>query len=351
MARIKMAVFAYLVFISCILLIDATEVAWNVDGNNLWASNCDFRGQNLPNRPTTNNIQECGKKCSDDPECDHFTWYKSDKTCYLKKGQWPDNEPTPLVNAQCGYIPGRLWNVDANGVTWKNNCDFKGQDLEITPNPIPKINQQDCGTRCLINPPCDHFTWSPVYGNNQNVCFLKQGSWPANTPTSLANARCGFIPVKEWKIDANVFWADNCDFPGKNLTSTPNTTPQQCRKMCSDNLFCDHFTWWVGDATNKNMCYLKRGDWPVNRPYPLPDAQCGYISEGRKWTENRNVVSNTNCGFASPNKPYNFVGDGVMTANTNSLDVCARSCNIAAYFFFYMQPFHIGEWKMLHEGF
>ena len=47
MARIKMAVFAYFVFISCILLIDATEVAWKVDGNSLWTSNCDFQGQDL----------------------------------------------------------------------------------------------------------------------------------------------------------------------------------------------------------------------------------------------------------------------------------------------------------------
>jgi hypothetical protein len=65
-------------------MIDATELAevaagvrcgfipvrsWNVDGNSLWASNCDFYGQDLPNRQyTTNNIQECSKKCSDDPQ-------------------------------------------------------------------------------------------------------------------------------------------------------------------------------------------------------------------------------------------------------------------------------------------
>ena len=90
------------------------------------------------------------------------------------------------------------------------------------------------------------------------MCFLKKGFWPENAPTPLANARCGFIPFQEWKVDANVFWADNCNFPGNELSATPNATPEQYRKMCRDDLFCDHFTFFNEDGTKKNVCYIRR---------------------------------------------------------------------------------------------
>ena len=75
-----------------------------------WAYHCDYKGRDLPNRQyTMNNIEECGEKCFADSECDHFTWYNVNNVCYLKKGKssWSNNVPSPLLNAQCGYIPAR----------------------------------------------------------------------------------------------------------------------------------------------------------------------------------------------------------------------------------------------------
>ena len=74
------------------------------------------------------------------------------------------------------------------------------------------------------------------------------------------------------------------------------------------------------------MLYKKKGEWPpLNiRPNALANAQCGHIP-GRKWTEKGDVVFGINCGFASPNKPYN--GQLDYAKNTNSLDDCVRICS------------------------
>ena len=151
-----------------------------------------------------NNVQECSKKCSDVPECDHFTWYKVNNVCYLKKGEWVDNKPGPLADAQCGYIPGRSWTADANGVTWKNNCDFPGFDVDTTKDP-PKTKKEDCGTSCLSNPECDRFTWT-TSGNCQHK------KWSATVATVKDGARCGFIPARSWNVDDYSLWTSNFTF-------------------------------------------------------------------------------------------------------------------------------------------
>jgi hypothetical protein len=168
--------------------------------------------------------------------------------------------------------------VEANFVSWDYNCDFKGQNLAITPNPIPNINQQDCATQCYNNPSCDHFTWFVGDNNNKNLCYLKKGGWPRNAPTPSANARCGFIPVQEWKkgTDANILWADNCDFPGQVLEDGVSwqTDVQDCGVACFLNPECDHFAW----SNSEEFCYEKKGQWPGNRRTPVVNVQCGYIT-------------------------------------------------------------------------
>ena len=55
---------------------------WNKESNFMWAYNCDFTGQDLPNgHYTRNDILECGSQCSDDPQCNYFSWSNWDNRC------------------------------------------------------------------------------------------------------------------------------------------------------------------------------------------------------------------------------------------------------------------------------
>jgi hypothetical protein len=152
-----------------------------------WGSHCDFPKQDLPDRPTTDNIQECGRRCSDDSQCDHFAWSNWNNRCYLKKGQWTDNKADVLLNVQCGFIPARTLKNSENNFIWGYHCDFAGQDLPDRPK---AKNIQECGKKCFADPQCDHFAWF----TSGEMCYLKKGQWPGNNPTPLAGVRCGYIP-------------------------------------------------------------------------------------------------------------------------------------------------------------
>ena len=89
---------------------------WKVDGGVIWADDCHFRGQDIPKTPTKNTKKEdCGKLCSNNPECDHFTWNNIGE-CWLKK--WSGKGPTAAVSFRCGFIPSRATaNANALGAT------------------------------------------------------------------------------------------------------------------------------------------------------------------------------------------------------------------------------------------
>jgi len=170
------------------------------------------------------------------------------------------------------------WQVDGS-ILWADNCDFGGPvpDLFQTDN----VNRDDCRKLCFDNPRCSHFTWEKI----KNRCHLKNGNWAGNKPNALSNAQCGFISGRSWTANGwtvdstNLYWKNDCHFPGQDLSSTYNVNRGDCRKLCFDNPRCSHFTW----EKIKNGCHLKNGNWAGNKPNALADAQCGFIS-GRSWT-------------------------------------------------------------------
>ena len=232
----------------------------------------------------------CGNACSENLECDHLTWTRIDNMCYLKKGQWPGNTPTPYPDAKCGYLPGRgSWKASGNFL-WDDNCDFYGNPLQKGVSQFPTVSTTECANACLANAECDHFTW---YGVNKN-CYLKQGQWPGNNANLLTNAQCGFIPGRPWKVEATFLWANNCDFGGQDLPD-PSTKSniQECGNACFDKPECDHFSW---DSLNKK-CFLKKGQWPDNSPAPHAYVQCGFIP-GRAWVTSGKIVWGDGCDFS-----------------------------------------------------
>ena len=241
--------------------------SWQIDGNKVfWKDNCSFEGQDIQGitNPIPNTFQEdCRKLCLNTPLCNHFTWLVGDSNnknvCRLKKGSWPGNKPTDLPDAQCGRIPDRSWTTDGwtvdGDMTWKINCNFDGQYLNTT----IIINKEDCRKMCLNTPLCNQFT--SFIGNNiyPNVCILKKGSSPGNSPGPLANAQCGRISGRSWTtdgwiVDGDVVWKMNCDFGGQEFLVLPNINQEDCGKLCLDDPKCDHFTWYIGS------CFLRKGN-------------------------------------------------------------------------------------------
>ena len=220
MAWIKMAVFAYFVFISCILLIDATEVAEVVAG------------------VFTYSVCSC--------------WIININILRFI-----------FVESRAVFDPN--WQINGSFV-WADGCGFPGNDINA--NGLPKRKKEECGTSCLNNPQCDRFSW-----NTAGNCYHKK--WSATVAAARTGFRCGFILARSWNVDGNNLWASNCDFYGQDLPNRQYTMNniQECSKKCSDVPECDHFTW----SNVNNRCSLKKGKWADDKPNPLVNAQCGYI--------------------------------------------------------------------------
>jgi hypothetical protein len=77
-----------------------------VGSNNqvMWASGCDFYGNDITNGQVASAGNDCGGICSADPNCDHFSW--NGNVCYKKSS----NNPVPRNFAgagNCGYVISR----------------------------------------------------------------------------------------------------------------------------------------------------------------------------------------------------------------------------------------------------
>ena len=69
---------------------------------------------------------------------------------------------------------------DGGQVKWASNCDFKGFDIGSVQGPA-----EQCGSNCLSNSRCTHFTWY------LNVCYIKNANKP---PVSNLNGGvCGYV--------------------------------------------------------------------------------------------------------------------------------------------------------------
>ena len=235
---------------------------WKVDGQVTWGDDCAFPGQDLDGTPSRNiaKKEDCGKICLANSLCDHFTW-NTDKTCWLKN-QWTGTASQIYkLGARCGYITGRSWTADGwtvdDDVTWKDNCDLKGQDLQETTsnNPSLKNTIQECGKACFDHTKCDHFTWMSV----DKKCNLKI-QWDGNSPTDLANAKCGYVdpPLTSWRkqfiavapspdrsTDVVFYWAMACYFSGlyNPTTSSQALSFQSCVTNCANDINCKNLVW------------------------------------------------------------------------------------------------------------
>ena len=68
----------------------------------------------------------------------------------------------------------------SNGaIMWASGCDYYGNDIGSQPGP-----GNACGSVCVQNPQCTHFTW------RNNVCYMKK----ATNPTAIGgNGVCGWV--------------------------------------------------------------------------------------------------------------------------------------------------------------
>lgn len=73
-----------------------------------------------------------------------------------------------------------LDNNSNSQVKWAPNCDFPGNDIASM-----AVSSDQCGSQCLSNSKCTHFTWY------YNVCLLKKALNPR--VNGLNGAVCGFV--------------------------------------------------------------------------------------------------------------------------------------------------------------
>ena len=68
----------------------------------------------------------------------------------------------------------------SNGaIMWASGCDYYANDIGSQPGP-----GNACGSVCVQNPQCTHFTW------RNNVCYMKK----ATNPTAIGgNGVCGWV--------------------------------------------------------------------------------------------------------------------------------------------------------------
>ena len=79
-------------------------------------------------------------------------------------------------------------------VNWADGCDYWSQDFTYVAN----TKKEACGSICLANPKCDHFTWDVL---DNGKCWLKR--WVGDQPRIQQDGRrCGVIPNRIIDIKA-----------------------------------------------------------------------------------------------------------------------------------------------------
>ena len=149
---------------------------------------------------------------------------------------------------------------------WANNCDFAGFDItkELS-------TSEKCGSICLANPKCTHFTWGIG-----SYCYMKTADKP--TSYSVDGAICGWVVKRvdfEWKDgdSGQVKWAHGCDFPGHDIVSDiGKSSVAECGGLCLANPQCTHFVW--GKDSN---CLLKSAVDPDISRVSTVHWVCGYV--------------------------------------------------------------------------
>ena len=286
---------------------DIVRPKWNINGNILWADDCDFDGQDIDN--TADDIENCGQACYANTECSHFSWWHGDGTCYLKK--WKGSGPVGK-DSRCGFITvgDDEWKVDGL-IRWADNCNFGAKGIYIS----KKTKKEECAKKCLDNEGCTHFTWY-----SSGVCSQTKISDISEDRYAIRKndgSRCGSIQKLTWTVDGQVYSADYCAFPGQDLPGNPtkNVTKEDCGKNCLADSKCDHFTWNLD-----NTCYMKMwiGAYPTRK---IDSTRCGFISVSPAWTSTDGDIKwADNCIFHQTELTLN-----TKWKKTKKED-CAQSC-------------------------
>ena len=272
---------------------------WRADGPFRWKANCDFRGRNVAT-VRTNNFPDCRTACDETEKCTHFTYNFAHDTCYLQQSK---NRLTEIPSEEgiCGFVawgadsPAKLvdnglgrncWNSDENGLArWGAHCKFDGNHLNSYPTKI----LTECRLVCRQNKQCTHFNYDYV----NKMCYLIRSSHKSQLESQQNNYFCGLInrpfvpPVttttakpipKCWNTENPplstrvIYWGDQCDFNGRDVTRYSTSSLSDCRMSCSNDLLCTHFTFNV----LVNMCYLKRSTVPFSS-IRARNRICGFV--------------------------------------------------------------------------
>jgi len=158
------------------------------------------------------------------------------------------------------------WQDGDNGqVKWARNCDFDGFDI------AKQVSSSElCGSLCINNPSCTHFTWGW-----ESYCFMKSAH---NPPASnVKGAVCGWVVRRNsafhWQDGDNglVTWASGCDFFGNDI-GKKKSAGEECGQICINNPSCTHFTWgW------DSYCFLKSAVKPTAWPITT-EGVCGWVN-------------------------------------------------------------------------
>lgn len=322
----------------------------NEDDRLLVKSNCSFPSTNSAETGqgvfrNFKSFNKCRNTCLEDHRCIAFSYNKGDHKCIIpqkstefdkRKGPWTFfdlfrlRRPTSSssATANCYVVSTRDWEQDANilsagRVFFKENCDFRGFDIENPTESHPENNKEPaCRRFCLHSPQCTHFSF---YKNG--TCQLKNAPGLTNRVEKNEAGQCGYIPDKldNWNStktgNVSVSWRNGCDFDDLKVIDSKkfNTTVAVCREECSKLDMCNHFS---HDGT---ACYLMF-NFELAQPTTEDDKKgwtCGYVPN-RIWEHSingdRRILLRKVCTFPS----VSINGTDVISAS--SFNSCRNAC-------------------------
>ena len=278
-----------------------------------WSPNAEHDNGNLDS-PETASAGACCEKCESMPDCNMWTWTKSQQGCYLKKsspettyvklfdetrvsGGWKatvhvDTDTTFEGDATTTTVQHAAFNDHGVMVNHENpnelhrrlsaqtgdymtrlgwgSCnDVSGSDFSGSSMGLDGTDENGCNTACLANDRCVGIT----YVNTRGECYLLSegeplpdlaGHWRgtrAGTGPVVRSSQAGFS-------DGNVFCnvrglrdqRQGIDYPSEDFVKFSNgraeaLTPATCAEACTVNGKCEYWSWSHNDP--EASCYLK----------------------------------------------------------------------------------------------
>ena len=281
-------------------------------------------------------FDSCQRVCTEDHRCSAFSYNAIDGKCVLphrankvEKISGPLNLNylfllrSPIIsssaNASCAVVVTRVWQADGDGIYHKDNCEFKGFDIE---EPQKLNSSVECEDQCTDNVSCTHFT----YYENNGTCHVKNAPLLTDR-VETEGVECGYIPdptlvTNRWnkttRIDNSFFlWRENCEIELTIIGNISNISAENCTEECVATPECNFFS---HDGTD---CHLM---FELDLKFHLIINEkegwtCGVVAT-RIWdrsSSDQRVLQRPNCEFPSP-------VDDSGVSNETSLDSCENIC-------------------------